>query len=71
MELIDLSNFPHLPEASVSGCGDKGILTNDRYTKSEFKLKFSTRLKAHDVKFNENSKNITFQMIVDYNHFNF
>ena len=36
-----------------------GILTNYRYTQREFKLKFRALLKAYDVKFAENSKNIT------------
>ena len=32
---------------------EQGILTNNRYTKQEFKLKFSALLKAFDVKYTE------------------
>ena len=39
---------------------NQGILPNQRYTQFEFKLKFSTLLKANDDKFTENSKNMTF-----------
>ena len=55
-------------------CGSsytQGILTNNRYMQHEFKLKFSTLSKAYDIKFTENSKNISLLMIVDNNHFNF
>ena len=49
---------------------NQGILTN-RYTQSEFKLKFSALLKACDVTFTENRKNITLKNnFLDYNHLN-
>ena len=43
--------------ALPSGYGDQGILTNNRRTQREFKLKYSTFLKAYDVKYIKNSKN--------------
>ena len=37
----------------------QGKLTNNRYTQCEFKFKFSTLFKPYNVKYTENSKNIT------------
>ena len=39
-----------------SGGTDQGILTYNRYTKREFKLKVSALLKGYDDKYTENSK---------------
>ena len=59
--IISCFNIPHQNqlELQVTHCSsDQGILTN-RYTQREFKLKFSALLKVYDIKFAENSKNIT------------
>ena len=40
----------------VADIQNQGILTNNRYTLREFKLKFSALLKADDMKYTENSK---------------
>ena len=37
------------------------IVTNKKYMHHEFKLQLSTLFKAYEVKYTENSKNITFQ----------
>ena len=44
------------PITPDDGHSNQGILTNNRYTQREFKLKFSALLKAYDVKYIENSK---------------
>ena len=41
-------------------CLNEGILTNKTYTPRDFELKLSTLLKANDVKYTDNGKNITF-----------
>ena len=56
-------------ERSKSGTKEKkspdslneGILTYNRYTQREFKLKFGALLEANDAKYTENSKKITFR----------